>query len=137
MTELKLLAPDEVRAWEGRLWPYFHGVCARSRGRYEPQHFLNWAITGEWQIWLALDGTDIRAVCGTEVIVFPTGVKAIAFRFCTGSGREDWQPHVDTILAWGKSRGCVLSEGVFRKGWMRVLDGWSFSHVFLERTLDV
>lgn len=135
--EVKLLAPDEIAAWEGRLRPFIESVCAKSRGRYAPHHMLEWARKGEWQIWLVLDEGAISAVCATEIILFPTGMKGLAFRFCTGRGRHRWQHRLADVEAWGKAQGCELAEGVMRIGWWRILRhfGWLFTHVFLEKSL--
>lgn len=135
MIELKRLTPDEVPIWDPHVWSFIESACARSHGRYAPQHIMEWARTGEWQIWVVLEGGAVSFVFGTEVILFPTGMKAIAFRFGTGHNREHWQHRIDDVLAWGKAQGCDMAEGVFRKGWRRVLPGWNHTHKFLEKAL--
>lgn len=133
--EVKRLDKSEVAAWATRLYPTIAAACLRSNGRYAPHHVLEFAGGGQWQIWLVLEGDEISFVCGTEIIEFPTGLKAIAFRFGTGTGRERWQDRITDVFAWAKAEGCTMAEGFFRKGWKRVLPGWIHSHEFLERRI--
>jgi len=83
-----------------------------------------------------LDATgEICAVAGTRIVTYDTGLKAIDIKFGTGRDRHLWQHFMGDILRWGKSQGCALAEGSFRKGWRRVLPGWRHTHDSLEQVL--
>ena len=89
-----------------------------------------------WQLWIAVDSEgSICAVAGTELVTYPTGLLALVIHFGTGRRREIWQHFMEDVVAWGKSRGCVLAEGAMRRGWRRVLPGWSHTHDFVDRAI--
>ena len=137
-TILRVLRPDQIDEYEPRLRVTIENVAARSSGRYTAENILEFARRGIWQIWLVTEGDEVVFVGGTEVLVFPSGLDGFAIRFGTGHGRKQWEHHMDTVLAWGKARACgrpTLVEGAFRKGWGRVLPGWTHSHDLLERVI--
>jgi hypothetical protein len=110
-------------------------ACAKSSGRYTEPLIKEFAASGLWQIWFAVDDAGICAVAGTEMITYPTGLKVIAIRFGTGRERLKWQHFMEDVVAWGRSQGCTMAEGAFRRGWKRVLPGWHHGHDSLERAL--
>lgn len=133
---LTLLPPQIIT----HLWPeleaFAESAAERSSGRYTAAHIREFGEKGLWQLWLVhKPGENAVALCGTELITYPTGLKSVAIRFCAGHGREEWQHLVETILEQAKGQGCRLAEGAFRLGWRRVLPGWNHTHDYLERPL--
>ena len=135
MSQLAVLRPDQIDSFEDNIRPFVTSACLTCNGRWTADHILGFARKGIWQIWLVYDGDRIVFVGATEIVTFPTGLKSFAIRFGVGSGRKEWQHHIDRVLLWGKDLGCTIAEGNFRKGWRRVLPGWRHSHEFLEREL--
>jgi hypothetical protein len=133
--ELIMLQPEQIAEHEERLQPFVANVASRSHGRYSVADIFDLARRGIWQIWLAIDGKEVAAVAGTELVLYPSGLKVLAIRFGTGKGRERWQHYMDVLLQWGTAQGCTYSEGAFRKGWRKVLPGWMHTHDSLERSL--
>lgn len=108
----------------------------RSHGRYTADLIRGYAQAGQWQIWIAVDDKgEICAIAGTRIAIYDTGLKAIDIKFGTGRRREIWQHFIADLLSWGKTQGCTLAEGSFRKGWRRVLPGWTHTHDSLQRDL--
>jgi hypothetical protein len=118
-----------------RIKPLIEKAAARSHGRYSEALIRAYAQSGKWQIWIALDEGGICAVGGSEIVIYDTGLKGFVIHFGTGRERGKWQHAVEDMVGWGKANGCVLAEGVMRKGWRRVLPNWNHSHDFLERVL--
>lgn len=135
MSELSVLNPEQIDEYEPGLRSTIESIAARSSGRYTAQNIFDFARKGEWQIWLIREGDETVFVGGTEVVVFPSGMKGLVIHFGTGRGRKSWVHHMDTVLAWGKYQGAELCNGAFRIGWRRVLPGWTHTHDILERRL--
>jgi hypothetical protein len=133
--ELIMLEPEQIDENAERLAPFLANVASRSHGRYSVANILDLARRGVWQLWLILDGAAIAFVGGTELVLYPAGLKVLAVRFGTGRGRVVWQHHIETVLDWARAQGCTYSEGTFRKGWRKVLPGWTHTHDSLERAL--
>lgn len=110
-------------------------ACASSNGRYEPRHVFDFGVRALWQIWLVVDDDRIVFVGATELVRYPTGLKALAWRFGVGDGRQNWQHLMAGVLAWARSEGCKIAEGCFRKGWRRVFTDWRHTHEFIERDI--
>lgn len=135
MAILLRLTPETIPGTWPRIEPMIAGACERSNGRFTAPLILSLALRGPWQIWLAVTEAGIAAVAGTELVTYPTGLQVIAFRFCTGGDRSNWQHLVEQIIAWGRDQGCARAEGTFRIGWRRALSGWTHRHDSLERDL--
>lgn len=131
---LALLTHDQVHDYEIRLRPILerHG---KPHSRYSADDIFTLAKRDVLQLWLGVEGDQILYVGGTELTVYPSGLKSLLIKFVVGRKRHLWQHHLDTVLKWGKLQGCTISEGVFRKGWKRILPGWTHSFDYLERPL--
>lgn len=132
---LILLQPDEVAGYESRLRPLLEKPGAKPSSRYSANETFDLAKRNIWQLWVGEENGDVLYVGGTELTVYPSGMKSLLIKFVAGHRRDLWQHHIDTVLDWGKLQGCSLAEGVFRKGWKRILPGWTHSYDYLERQL--
>lgn len=131
------LEPRAIAATWPRIEQDVVQACLRSHGRYSAPLVRKYAEQGLWQIWLAINQAgEVCAVAGTRIVAYDTGLKALDIKFGTGRQRKIWQHFMADLLAWGKEQGCTIAEGSFRKGWRRVLPGWSHTHDCLERSLD-
>lgn len=129
------LKPEAIDATWPRIETMVAQACERSGGRHSAPVVKAYAKRGAWQIWIALDDKGVCAIAATSVITYDTGLKSIAIRFGTGRQRKSWQNFMEDIVAWGKAQGCTMAEGNFRRGWRRVLPGWTHTHDSLERIL--
>ncbi len=86
------------------------------------------------QLWAAVDGKNIEAVCVTEIIRYPRKRFANVL-ILTGRNRERWQGlYQSSIEAWAKAESCDGVESLARLGWQRVFPDYRASHVKLEKT---
>ncbi len=135
MLNFGCVKPQDIDA----IWPmirrYVDDACQSSNGRYEASHIKDFARSGVLQIWVAADGAKAHSVGATELVTYPTGVKALVWKFAVGESREEWLRFMDIVKAWAKAEGCALVEGGFRRGWRRILVGFTHTHDFLETKL--
>jgi hypothetical protein len=66
--QITLLRPEHVDWLVPRLHGFIDGVAARLRGCYTAHHIFDLARRGDWQFWIASEGGDILAVCGTAAV---------------------------------------------------------------------
>lgn len=92
-------------------------------------------LSRDRQLWLAVDGDDVAAVCLT--CVGNDRLKSVIVTHCGGFGMHGWAHMIEMIAAWGREIGSGRLEVVSRPGWERVLApyGLKKSHVVLEKRL--
>lgn len=133
---LKRLEAHEIDVVWPDLLTFILSACESSGDRYRAGDVLDFARRGIWQIWVIRnDQENVVFVGATEILDYPTGLRALAWRIGVGSGLEDWKHMMADILAQAKEVGCTIAEGNFRVGWRRVLRDWKHTHEFLERDL--
>ncbi len=89
------------------------------------------------QLWAAiLDGTCV-AVVVTGIAQYP-GRTICQAQYGGGSRLDDWLPDIlNVVEEWAGQIGCSAIEVVGRRGWVRKLAPYGFSHerVFIEREI--
>lgn len=134
--ELERVTPELVDELWPRIEEWVSEACSRSSGRYASDHVRRFAKDRIWQLWLVTAGAEVIFVGATENLIYPTGLKTIAWRIGTGEGREFWQREMmEFVLRQAKDEGCEMAEGSFRPGWRRVFPDWKHTHEILERSL--
>lgn len=134
--ELHRIPPDLVSEVWPRIEDWIEEACDRSSGRYEAEHVKTFARDAIWQLWMITEATEVVFVGATENLIYPTGLKTIAWRLGTGEGREFWQHEMmNYVLEQARGQGCKMVEGGFRPGWRRVFKGWKHTHDILEHVL--
>lgn len=108
-----------------------------SSGRFEPGHILDFIKSGQWGLWLIWDeeAKQPKAVVVTEILTFPSGLKAANIVFCIGQGRKEWVHLLGELEAWAEQQGCSLFQMWARKGWVRDFKDYKLTHVLLEKVL--
>lgn len=133
---VRIFIPDFATYWD-QIKGKLENACARSGGRYSVKTELAAFETGDRQWWVAVDDENrVWAFAITEMIVFPTGLRAGCIVMGTGHQREEWQGMRKDIEAWFTSEGCELSQTYARKGWAKEFTEYSYTHVILEKRLE-
>lgn len=137
MSKLFLVRPDQIDDLRDRVEPFLVRACKRSFGRFLPENVLSYARSGEWQIWIVVDGQNVTAVCGTSITQYPSGLKALVLRFGSGRGVLRHVHNIEDVLDWGRAQGCGIVESAISEGWFRMLgrQGWKCTHRCVERSL--
>lgn len=84
----------------------------------------------QMQLWLILDGLNLKAAVVTEVVAHPLA-STLTVIACGGTDMHLWlSPLVDTLSAFGQAMGCKFLDCHGRKGWGRDLErlGWKHAH---------
>jgi len=91
------------------------------------------ALAGRQLVWMAWDG-EIAAVAMTEKSSI--GTRTICtLTACQGYDRDRWLPLFEQIEKYAKDEGCSTMRVLGRKGWERVLDGYTVENVVMEKAL--
>lgn len=91
-------------------------------------------LDGGGLLWLAWNGATIEAAATTALIETDAD-KVCILTACSGRDRDRWLPLLAGIEAYAKAEGCARVRIYGRRGWQRLLDGYSLKHVILERAL--
>jgi hypothetical protein len=123
----------------GDYWPIFDApirhIESRSDGLWTLPGIVRRVLAGEWQLWLAADDLDAKAIAATRLHIVDSGAKWCEILFCTGTDREQWQAGIKTIEEWARAEGCTRLQSCARLGWARVLPGYRVTHAFIEKDL--
>src|SRR3990167_9131631 len=96
----------------------------RSGGRTDIYHVQAALLTGKKQLWVSRrDGKMDAALVG--FFTFYPLKCCYALEFIGGVGRKNWLIFEPQISAWAKANGASELIGYFRRGWFRVLTGWT------------
>lgn len=132
---VELICVDPARVHE--VWPHAAGLIDRAVRRTGLNHTRDIAddvLSGAGLLWLAWNGAAIEAAATTALIETDTD-KVCILTACGGHGRDRWLPLLARIEAYAKDEGCACVRIYGRRGWQRLLDGYSLKHVILERAL--
>jgi len=131
-TELVCVDPACIRD----VWPHARDKIKRAieaTGLSAFEDIEDGVFAGEQLLWLAWDGSEIVAVATTQ-ITKPLS-KVCTLTACAGHGRERWLPLFGQIEQYATDEGCSSMRIFGRKGWERVLTGYTSKHVILEKPL--
>ena len=128
-----LPAEDIDKFWPLLEWA-FVSFSERTDGDVTPDELKDDVREAAKQCWVALEGTDVRAVGLTEVQAHG---RRVWFNYCAGRGREDWQTQmVEEIEAWSKRIGARGVRTYSRTGWTPFLRdmGYRETHRIMEKS---
>jgi hypothetical protein len=114
--------------------PLIEKALARGCGGYEPRDVRADLKDNTAQLWLAVDGKELLAAMVGRIAIYPRH-KVYLLYLLAGRERERWLFLLDYLEPGARKRGCkaLVAEG--RKGWARVLEGWTETHVVLRKEL--
>lgn len=125
------IPPDCV----GQVWPHVEPML-----RSATEKCGDWSIEGVRSllddgglVWVTAEGPEILAATVTRLYRAPAGL--VCQVVACGGGNANWSEQLQTIEAYAKAEGCSMMRIAGRKGWERVLDGYSVRYVILERAL--
>ena len=137
--ELKLVQiPSDAARQTWVLVEEWIGDAAKRNGeRYTSDTVLVDIEAGDMQLWIIWDTkeTKAQAVIISQLLEYPTGVKAADIILLTGDNRREWKHMLSTFEEWAKEQGCGLVQATLRRGWARDLPDYKCSHVLLEKQL--
>ncbi|MBN9497861.1 MAG: hypothetical protein J0H39_13980 [Alphaproteobacteria bacterium] len=121
-----------------RAWPLVRAHIERtaetSAGEMTADDIKARIASGDFQLWIVLDGADLLATVLTEVVSYPQR-KVCFIVGCVGEHRVKWIHLIAEIEDWARLQGCATSRIRARKGWVKVLPDYKIAHIVLERAL--
>lgn len=132
---VELLCVDPKRVRE--VWPHVSHLIRRAVSRTNLCHtrdIEDEVLDGVGLLWVVWDGLSF--VCAATTLLIETdNSKVCLITACGGEDMNRWLPLFPKIEAYAKAEGCSCVRIYGRKGWLRVLEGYTTKHVILERPL--
>ena len=131
----ELVCVDPKRVHE--IWPHVGHLLKTACRRTELNAFADIEadiLSGRSLLWLAWNGRAIEAAAATILINSDIG-RVCIITVCGGRGMTRWLPLLDEIEAYAKREDCARVRIFGRKGWLRVLDGYTQKHVIMDKDL--
>lgn len=117
--------------------PLIEVVTKRTHDCYVPEDIKGFCESQAMQLWIALDGNDIKGVVTTEIIVYPRR-KILRVVTVGGEGFDAWGEELsNTLDKYAAYVGCDGLEAIGRKGWIKKLSllGYEPTHVTYVKDL--
>lgn len=116
--------------------PFVERAVEYADGMYTVEYVYQSIKKSQMQLWLIFKNEGLVCACVTQVFPYPSQ-KVLLILFAGGNGVDEWLPLIKTILDWGKSLGCEISQIWGRKGWIKKLRSYGFemTHVVLRAKL--
>lgn len=124
-----------IDEWWPEVLPWAEDFCQYSQGSYTPDYILERLQKSLMQLWLAMDGKNIVAVCLTEIR--KTVIKEYVIVVMTGEDMLSWIHMLGDLENYARSLGCQKIVGVARPGWEKILKpiGYRKTHITVEKEL--
>lgn len=109
-----------------------------SKGKYHIDDLYHGINSGQYVLWVIMDGEETVAGITTRIISYP-GRQAMAMDWIGGTRMKEWLPlAVKTLSEYSRKNGCSHLEGYGRKAWGRWLAkyGWEPEYIAYRMELD-
>jgi len=133
LADLVCVDPAQVK----RIWPHASHLIRAAILRTGLSDFSivqDSILNGDALLWLVWDGNQIKAAAST-ILEIANGEKTCVIVACGGGDMREWFGLIEQIETYAKNEKCRCTRIVGRKGWSRVLEGYSERHVILEKAL--
>jgi hypothetical protein len=133
LAELVCVDPKHVN----EAWPHVKHLIQRAISRTDLSCFCDVedaVLNGDDLLWIVWDGKKVLCAVTTS-LTRTEHSKVCTLTACGGEDMRQWLPLFAKIEAYAKAEGCAFVRIYGRKGWQRVLEGYSVKHVILERPL--
>lgn len=137
MIEVSLIPPQYVDSCWGKIEGFIQKAAKYTYGRYTTDNIYDMVVEGDYQLWVAIEGTEFKGAVVTNIITYPQR-KLLGMQFCGGEELTKWkQPMLDLLRRFAKDVGCEGIESTGRPGWAKVFqnDGYKATWVTYELPL--
>lgn len=121
-----LVPPELVNGLWPKIFPHLSKAAEYTFGRYEPEDIIEFVMSGDAHLWVALDGEDIKGVTITRFWQYPRK-KCLDMVFIGGDEGFSWKDSMlSTLRSWARDSGCDVIESSGRPAFARVFkdDGY-------------
>lgn len=137
MIEVSLIPPQYVDSCWDRIEGFIEKAAKYTYGRYTTDNIYDMVKEGDYQLWVAIDGTEFKGAVVTNIITYPQR-KLLGMQFCGGEDLKLWkEPMLNLLKRFAKDVGCEGIESTGRPGWAKVFqnDGYKATWVTYELPL--
>jgi hypothetical protein len=125
----------------GVVWPDAKEMLLRAveatRGVYDIDSVERGLASGEFVLWLVLDGTKPIAALTTRVCEYPNG-RGLALDWIGGERMREWLPMVQTVMErYARDNGCTHLEGYGREAWGRWLQKYGWKPAYIAYRMEL
>ncbi len=136
---LKIVAVPSDRAHE--FWPlampHLERASRTNDGLFSPENIEASIKTGEYILWVVLDGKDVIAAATTRVIQYPRR-KALAIDWLGGSRMKEWIDDINAaFFKHAEFNGCSHVECCGPRAWGRVLGKFGWNQVYVTYRREI
>jgi hypothetical protein len=124
-------------------WPKIEGYIEKAAeytyGRFTASNIYDLVADGDYELWIAFNGSDINGAVVTNVVTYPQR-KLLCMQFCGGEDLVSWKdPMLALLRRFAKDIGCDGIESTARPGWAKIFqnDGFAAHWVTFELPLDM
>ena len=129
------IAPSDLPRWIDGILPHIRKMADGSGGRFWAEDIVKALVNGSMQVWVVLIGAEIACVCVTDIHQYPR-VRALRLLGVVGKGFRRWAHLLDHVEAWGRARGCQISEALLAGAkWMAMMPGYRMDHLRVVKAL--
>lgn len=126
---------EQIDAVWGRVHPEIERSMARADGLIEAKDVYDALKSRDMQLWIIFKGEAIKAVCVTQIIVYP-GRTIIRIVGLSGYGMAQWYDLIEAAGNWAKHNGAEEYQAlVGNPKLVKMLErkGWKQTHTVMTR----
>ena len=139
MIEVSMVPAQYVDQCWSKIEGYIEKAAEYTYGRFTASNIYDLVADGDYQLWVAFNGPDIKGAVVTNVVTYPQR-KLLCMQFCGGEDLVSWKDSMLMLLRrFAKDVGCDGIESTARPGWAKIFqnDGFAAHWVTFELPLDM
>jgi len=133
--ELALYAipKEELPTVWGKVGPIIKEVIPYTGGRHSEKTVIDFLLQDRYQLWIVMQGEDLKTAFTTEVFEYPTGMKVCEIILLGGKQSREWLEYaIEQIGLYAEQNGCEKLQMVGREGWTKLLKSWGKVSVMMD-----
>ncbi len=133
-----LISPEDIDLVWDEAEPLIDSALKHSEGELISSDLIPIIKSGEQQLWVAIEDSEIIASMVTEIISYPRKriLRVITIGGKDGRGIDKWYTFLPLIEGFALKHGCKSLEAWTRKGMARKLNDWKNSYMVITKDLN-
>ena len=127
---------SEILEHGRQMTPFLMRLEKNLDGVWTAEEVANRFLSGQWQVWLVMNGEDLVAVAATEVWRDDSDRGICSLRFVVGHDYKSWMHLIKDVEEWASEIGCYKMRNENAPGHMRrALKDYKVTHYVTEKVL--
>lgn len=137
-SDLILIPAEHVQTVWPLAEPHLKRAMAFADGEFTLDEAQAYLTEGRFQLWLAWDAAQKRAIGAgvTEIFDYPRKRVCFLVLWASEAPRARWLEGLQAVEQWASAKGCRAMRLLGRKGWGRLLDDYRPQYTVFVRSLD-